>query len=95
MGLQMVFLIWSSLAYGLAFHARGPTSFLLIVLRGVLFDWLLVGLVVATACRYGMLHFVVCCPGQPVPECDRLCPLPLAVCRWIANRYLLRLRSHR
>jgi len=50
---QIAFLVASSLAYALAFHVRGgPVRYLLLALRAILFDWLVVGLVVATACRW-------------------------------------------
>ncbi|TFJ83942.1 hypothetical protein NSK_005037 [Nannochloropsis salina CCMP1776] len=63
--IQIAFLLVSSSAYALAFHVRGgPVHYLFLALRAILFDWLLVGLVVAT------------------------------VCRSVANRYLLQLRSH-
>ena len=51
--LEVLFLIATSIAYGLAFHLRGPVSFLLTVLRATVVDWLLFGLVVATTCRCG------------------------------------------
>lgn len=60
--IQLGFLVVTSLAYGLAFHLRGPIRYLLLVLRATLVDWLLVGLVVATACRWegGTVGFVWC-----------------------------------
>ena len=51
--IQLAFLTVTSLAYGFAFHLQGPIRYLLLVLRATLVDWLLVGLVVATACRCG------------------------------------------
>lgn len=62
--IELLFLVATSIAYGLAFRMRGPTAFLLLILRAALLDWLAMGLVVAT------------------------------VCRWVANKYLLQLRSH-
>ncbi len=51
--IQILFLIASSLAYGLAFQVGGgPLHYVLLALRATLFDWLVVGLVVATACRW-------------------------------------------